>query len=427
MKNDFIQTKIKTEAIFNKGYLLSIIISLSALFFTFIAASAANSFEIKLYIFSLIIAVYLIIEVGIFHFYKQTYSQKENTSETESGIFTADIEEKLLVLEEANKFFGASLKSADMFRLVTSRIGQLVEFDTCALFIVNEQSKLESKYAVGLNSRLFDQIEIDFNEGLAGKAFFNIETRTVENLQTEREQLPKAFLENLNSAISIPLLHGVEVFGVINLYSRSENYFDNNKKILLEAIGERVAPLINSSLAFEKSISNALTDNLTNLPNERAFYLVLENQIAEAQRTPENRDLTILAIDIKNFAELNSKYGHITGDKILAFTSELLKKQLRQMDFLARSQNDEFLIVLPTASGEVTKEIINRIEKLFETKSYTFDENTSSRIKLNFGSATFYKDGETANQLLNTAIIRKRDNKIINSGSVLRFPGEYIN
>ncbi|MGI8544194.1 MAG: diguanylate cyclase domain-containing protein [Aridibacter sp.] len=330
-------------------------------------------------------------------------------------------------MEEANKFFGASLKSADMFRLVTSRIGQLVEFDTCALFIVNEQSKLESKYAVGINSRLFDQIEIDFNEGSAGKAFLNIETRTIENLQTEREQLPKAFLENLNSAISIPLLRGVEVFGVINLYSRSENYFDNNKKILLEAIGERVAPLINSSLAFEKSISNALTDNLTNLPNERAFYLVLENQIAEAQRTPENRDLTILAIDIKNFAELNSKYGHITGDKILAFTSELLKKQLRQMDFLARSQNDEFLIVLPTASGEVTKEIINRIEKLFETKSYTFDENTSSRIKLNFGSATFYKDGETANQLLNSAVIRKRDTKNISNGSVLRFPGEYIN
>lgn len=74
MKNDLIQTKIKTEAIFNKGYLLTIIISLSALFFTFIAASAANSFEIKLYIFSLIITVYLIIEVGIFHFYKQTYS-----------------------------------------------------------------------------------------------------------------------------------------------------------------------------------------------------------------------------------------------------------------------------------------------------------------------------------------------------------------
>ncbi len=215
MKNDLIQTKIKTEAIFNKGYLLTIIISLSALVFTFIAASASNRFEIKLYIFSLIIVLYLIIKVGIFHFFKQTYSQKENTNETESGIFNADIEEKLLVLEEVNKFFGASLKSADMIRLVAIRIGQLVEFDTCALFIVNEQSK--------------------------------------------------------------------------------------------------------------------------------------------------------------------------------------------------------------------PKEIISRIEKLFETKSYTFDENTSSKIQLNFGSATFYKDGETANQLLNSAIIKKRDSKVINSGSVLRFLGEYIN
>ena len=120
-----------------------------------------------------------------------------------------------------------------------------------------------------------------------------------------------------------------------------------------------------SSMSFERSLTNALTDTLTNLPNERAFYLVLENQIAESQRNRDERPLTILTVDIKNFTELNQNFGHAAGDQILAFAANLIKAQLRQMDFLARSQNDEFLAVLPTASDEIAMEIIERIEKAF--------------------------------------------------------------
>ncbi len=423
------QMKKKVQNIFKNGYPLTIIFSITALVITFAVSNSAYDFELKLLIFLLIIAFYVLIQIGINRFFKQEISQPASNREnpSESGIFSSDVEEKLLILEEANNFFGASLKSADMFRLVASRISRLVEYDTCALFLLNEQNKLECKYAVGINSRIFDQIEMDFSEGLAGKAFQSKEIETDSALETERKYLAKEVLENLASAVAVPLLRGVEVYGVLNLYSVKDSFFDKNRKILLEAVGERVAPLINSSLMFERSLTNALTDSLTNLPNERAFYMVLENQIAEAQRSPEHRDLTILAIDIKSFAELNNKYGHPTGDKILTFTAELVKKQLRKMDFLARSQNDEFLVVLPTASDKITKNIIDRIGKSFETESFVFNETKTDRIKLNFGSATFYKDGETAIELVNSAIIRKRDDKVIQSGSVLRFPREYLN
>ena len=76
---------------------------------------------------------------------------------------------------------------------------------------------------------------------------------------------------------------------------------------MLEAIGERVAPLFLSSISVERSISNALTDALTNLPNERAFFMVLENQLAESQRFRSERPLTVMTVDIKNFAEANQE------------------------------------------------------------------------------------------------------------------------
>lgn len=108
-----------------------------------------------------------------------------------------------------------------------------------------------------------------------------------------------------------------------------------------------------------------MTDVTTDLPNERAFYLILENQIAEAQRKREDRPLTILAIDIKNFDEVNQKFGHAAGDRILNFVAHGIKDNLRQMDFLARSIGDEFLAILPTATKEVSHEVIARIQTGF--------------------------------------------------------------
>ncbi|MEO6052250.1 MAG: hypothetical protein ABIP78_13095 [Pyrinomonadaceae bacterium] len=86
------------------------------------------------------------------------------------------------------------------------------------------------------------------------------------------------------------------------LQSYFDTVFDMAKvdQSLFEAVGTRVSPLMLASIAFERSHANGLTDVTTELPNQRAFYLILENQIAEAQRKREDRPLTILAIDIQN-------------------------------------------------------------------------------------------------------------------------------
>ena len=90
------------------------------------------------------------------------------------------------------------------------------------------------------------------------------------------------------------------------------------------------------------------------MPNERSFYLVLENQIAQTQRNSRERPLTVLAIDIINFDEINRRFGHSAGDRILYYAAGTIKNQLRRMDFSARTTGDEFLAALPTASEEVS-------------------------------------------------------------------------
>jgi len=333
----------------------------------------------------------------------------------------------LLLLEEANKFFSASLRANDMFRLIASRVREIVEYKTCVLFLIDDENQLNASFATGENSRLITKNKIGCDEGLAGKTFVSGKIETDAKLNLDARVMSKESLDGLRSGVSVPLMRGEETFGVLLLYGGKENAFSQQEIILLEAIGERVAPLLNSSFSFERNISNAMTDSLTNLPNERAFYLVLENQIAEAQRFPEQRALTIMAIDIKGFADFNRNFGFSTGDNLLAFASEIIKDQLRKMDFLSRSMNDEFWVVLPKASDEITDNIKKRIVAAFSKKTFNLPENKKHSVKLNFGSATFLKDGETTNQLLQRAILRKKQDKTDKENTVIMFPKEYVN
>ena len=417
----------KYDSVFlGSSYFILALISLSALFATFLAANFDQNFQTKLLIFSAIISSYLLFYVFFYSRQKQKNLQREK--EISDSIHKEEIENRLLALEDVGAFFGSSLKFSDMFRLVSSRINELIPFAACALFLVEEnKTKLRIVCAVGDNSRDLLNLTTDSRAGLAGKTFLDAQIHHEEKLLSDKNLLPENALKDFKSGLAVPLFRGGDVFGVLTLYSNNKISFGENSIELIEAVGTRIAPLFASSMSFERSLSNALTDSLTNLPNERAFYLVLENQIAESQRNRNERPLTVLTVDIKNFTELNQKFGHSTGDKILTFAANRIKEQLRQMDFLSRSNGDQFLVVLPTASDEVTKEIIGRIKKAFTSNPFEFSEREKNHLQLNFGTATFWKDGETASQLLQNAYLRKQQTKSGQNNKVLWFPKEYVN
>lgn len=404
------------------------ILAVSVLMFVLIFLVTVSSFDfgIKLIVFIVILLFYAVLFWAFFP--KQTIEQtksfvEQTETETLEPHFDEDVENKLLALEEASLFFGASLKGNDMFRLITSRINEMIPFVATTLFLADEtRTRLKVVFSGGENSEGFTNLEISANRGLAGKVFTFGSCQLDKYLVSDREAFPAKLLSDFDSAIAAPLNRNSETFGVLEFFGNEDKKFSESSLKLLEAVAERVAPLILGSLAFEKSLSNALTDSLTNLPNDRAFYVVLENQIAESQRYRDDRPLTVLTIDIKNFDEINQRYGHATGDNILFFASKIIKNQLRRMDFLARSLNDEFLTVLPTASEEITLEIIDRLKGIFEASPYEISPEEKIIVRLNSGTATFWQDGETPQDLLKTARLRKQKNKTADNGKIIEFP-----
>lgn len=363
-----------------------------------------------------------------------TLVQLRKAAKASGGVDTAparnvsDLEQKLLALEDAREFFGTSLKPSDMFRLAANRINEIVPFESCLLFIKDAESgTLRAVQAYGASAKQFEAVEIPDDASIAGLSFFSGEIENTADLAGEREAFPFGVLSGFGSTAAVPLTHDGDAFASLQLFFGDSKAVTQTTLDKLHAVGDRIAPLFLGTMAFERSLSNALTDPLTKLPNERAFYMVLENQLAESHRFRDERPLTVLAVDIKNFEEMNRDHGHAVGDRALAYAAEKIATQLRKMDFLARSMNDEFLIVLPKATERTAIEITDRIQSCLAGAPMEISAEESLKLWLNFGWATFWHDGETSQQLVHCAYTRKQQAKSEDPESVVMLPKEYVN
>ena len=95
----------------------------------------------------------------------------------------------------------------------------------------------------------------------------------------------------------------------------------------------------------------SLTDPLTGLRNRRYFSAIVEADVSQALRAYADgrdlnaRDLVFYSIDADDFKEVNDRYGHDVGDKVLVEMARRLSSSIRQSDVLMRWGGEEFLIV----------------------------------------------------------------------------------
>lgn len=392
---------------------------------TFMLAVSGLPDRLKIAGLATVAAVYAIVCVW-------SFSKLRAASRTELNSVRSDddplLDAQLETLDDARHFFGSSLKSGDMFRLVSSRVGEIFPHESAILFLAdNEKGVLRICEVDGDDLSGLTGIEIETGAGLSGLAFLSGEPEIDKDMRLTRSVESIVLPASVVSAVAVPLVHDGSTFGVLQMMLAKVPEDTNAARVVLESVGSRISPLFLSSISFERSLSNAMTDPLTSLPNERSFFMVLENQLAESHRFRDERPLSILAVDIKGFDELNQRFGHASGDRTLQFVAEKLRAELRKMDFLARSASDEFLIILPTATEDTADEIVERISNVFNQLIFPVNETQQFYIRLNFGAATFWRDGETAKQLMQHAHLKKQQSKSEEKDNVLWFPKEYVN
>jgi diguanylate cyclase (GGDEF)-like protein len=105
--------------------------------------------------------------------------------------------------------------------------------------------------------------------------------------------------------------------------------------------------------------ATATHDQLTGLPNRRAWDDRLERELERAAACDEL--LSVLAIDLDHLKQINATHGHLEGDRLLQRCARAWNGALRQGDYLARLGGDEFLVLLPGSPAETAEQVARRI------------------------------------------------------------------
>jgi diguanylate cyclase (GGDEF)-like protein len=108
----------------------------------------------------------------------------------------------------------------------------------------------------------------------------------------------------------------------------------------------------------------ATVDELTSLVNRRSMHEVLA---AEERRQPSSRGTCIALLDIDFFKQVNDQYGHAAGDSVLRSFSQTARACLRNGDVLARWGGEEFLLLLPDASLDDARSVLERMAQQVHT------------------------------------------------------------
>ncbi len=143
----------------------------------------------------------------------------------------------------------------------------------------------------------------------------------------------------------------------------------------------------------------ATRDGLTGLYNHRTFHLLLQDEIARAERYGEG--LALLMIDIDHFKRVNDAHGHQAGDAVLTGLGERLEAQLRKVDRVCRYGGEEIAVILPsTAAATQTAE---RLRSVVAAAPFAVADGKTVPITLSIGVATYPTDGAGIDKLVSAA------------------------
>ena len=131
------------------------------------------------------------------------------------------------------------------------------------------------------------------------------------------------------------------------------------------------------------------TDALTGLNSRHYFLNVLEKEIARTRRYEAL--LSLLMVDVDRFGDINSTYGHETGDRILSDLGRAIVRNMRQSDVACRFGGQQFAVLLPNSSAANASMVCERLRRLVD--EHPFQSHSSSvHITVSIGFATLGPD-----------------------------------
>jgi diguanylate cyclase (GGDEF)-like protein len=301
----------------------------------------------------------------------------------------------LSALYESGKAISSKLDEGEIVSMVANIIFFDIRPQLLTIFLYDaSKGKLKLSFWRGLPGQ-FHNLEFDLGQGITGRSALR---RKVINLSERRFQSRLGFETLVNSAVAVPMLAGDQLVGVIFAGRRSRSGFDFENIRFLEALSSQAAIAIQNARSYGQVKREASTDALTGLFNRAAFIERLDLEWRRATRYES--PLSLIIIDVDLFKSVNDSYGHLRGDAVLAELGGLLRKAVRETDFVARYGGEEFSIILPHTHHKDAYFVADKLRRVVAESEFGGGEEEPIKLTISLGLASYPGSSSSKSELL---------------------------
>ena len=317
--------------------------------------------------------------------------------------------EKLKVVAVDKELLEFEIKLLDKFIITSDVVKDWREY-ICELLI--EINKIMETYTLMTIFRIGeDQFEVDiFWLGMPKKEqkeLFEKYINKIVNNSTYFEGMTdfkiKHIIADKNSCLSALKEEDIEyrskslfldspkIGGIVGIGLQSAFSSDPIRYIVIDSILTTMANLVGSVKAIHKYTQDleyyATRDPLTNLFNQRVFNDMMCYEIKRAHK--HEYSFALMVIDCDNFKPINDNFGHAFGDKFLQTIANILEKEKRPEDIVARYGGDEFTIILPECDENGALTVAQRIAKRIQNEKLIAPDNSKVGVTISTGICVY--------------------------------------
>jgi diguanylate cyclase (GGDEF)-like protein len=301
-------------------------------------------------------------------------------------------------LYRAAQSLAAALSEKDVVEAGVKAAREIASFDLAAVTVYDEATRSHEVVAArSADKEIDDLVGVRFSHN-AGLVSMVVQNRCPLPYRGEYEAGRQIVLTKRlpwpthPSLLVLPLLMHDRALGTLILGARRRHAFGDAVRPTLEVLASHLAVSLSNARMVHKLETMATTDGLTGLLNKRAMLDAGAQKIAAAVRF--GRDLSVLVVDIDFFKKVNDTHGHDIGDLVIRGLGDILKRQKRATDLVARFGGEEFIVLCEQTDEKGAMLLAERIrEELGKTKFRT--PAGALTVTCSVGVSTFPQAGST--------------------------------
>lgn len=329
---------------------------------------------------------------------KQTQEalQKANTQLT---AWIRELEQRnqdILLLNQISDFLQACLTVEEAYQVIGERLPSLFTESSGGLFMISHTNDLVEAVATW-GEELHSATSFVYEECWAlrrGKTHWIHSTSQVVCQHVHLD------LDTVQQSLCVPMMAQGKAIGLLYLYHTEQN-FSRAKQQLAQTVAEHLSLALANLKLRETLQAQSIIDPLTNLYNRRYLEESLKREINLAKR--KRHPVGVIMLDVDHFRQFNQTFGHEGGNCALQAVGVFLSSQIRSGDIACRYGGEEFLLILPEASLEISVARAEQIRQGIKQLQVSYGEQTLSQITASIGIACFPDHGKTMEDLIKAA------------------------